>query len=69
MSYLANALRVTELEGEIHVMRLAAKELRDFLAGALCTVCGEPLGHDEEIIQDDDRTMHKHCERPFEDGE
>lgn len=43
--------------------RHAAQELRKFLAGALCAECGEPLGNDDEIVQDDDdRTMHKSCE-------
>lgn len=37
-------------------------QLRAYLAGALCTVCGEPLGDDEELTQDDENhTMHSHC--------
>lgn len=62
MSDLRASLAASEAESEAHGLRLMMKQLRDFLAGALCTVCGEPLGHDEEIIQDDDRTMHKRCE-------
>lgn len=43
--------------------RSVAKQLRDYLAGALCAACGELLGHDEEIIQnEDDETMHARCE-------
>lgn len=45
--------------------RFAARQLRKFLAGALCCQCGEQLGEDEEIIQDDDEcTIHKRCESP-----
>jgi hypothetical protein len=62
MSTLSDALRVIELEGEMQGMRSLVKELRDYLAGALCAACGEPLGHEEEIIQADDCTIHKHCE-------
>lgn len=65
MSALSDALRVTELEGEMQAMRSAMKELRDFVAGALCVHCGEPLGHDEEIIQDDGHTMHQRCEPSY----
>ena len=38
-------------------------QLRKYLAGALCCVCGEPLGMEAEIVQDDEeRTIHKDCE-------
>lgn len=44
--------------------RLIMRQMRKFLAGALCAECGEPLGEDEEIVQDDDeRTMHAKCEQ------
>jgi hypothetical protein len=50
-------------EQEDKEMRLVAAQLRKFLAGALCAVCGDPLGTEDEIIQDDDdRTMHARCE-------
>lgn len=47
--------------------RLIAMQYRKFLAGALCTVCGEPLGEAEGnepwLIQNDDgETMHAKCE-------
>lgn len=60
--YFAMALEIAKLEGERHTNNALMKQLRDFLAGALCCQCGEELGHDEEIIQDDDgRTIHKTC--------
>jgi len=60
---LKNALRVTELESEVRSLHFIMKQVRDMLAGALCCECGDPLGHDEEIVCDDeDRTIHKHCE-------
>lgn len=62
-SNLAAAMRESEAESERNALRLIAKELRDYLAGALCAACGDPLGHDEELVQDDDdRTMHKRCD-------
>lgn len=50
-------------EGEERSMSLAAAQLRKFLSTALCATCGEPLGTDEEIVQNDDetKTMHKRC--------
>lgn len=44
MNSLSDTLRVTELEAEMQAMRSMMKELRDFVAGALCVHCGEPLG-------------------------
>lgn len=43
-----------------------ALQFRKFLSGALCAVCGEPLGeavgNEPWITQDDDdRTMHARC--------
>lgn len=44
--------------------RLAMRQVRKFLAGALCCECGEQLGEDEEIVQDDEeRTIHARCEK------
>jgi hypothetical protein len=57
------AMENAKLESEMHEMRFAVQQLRNYLAGALCSVCGEPLGNEEEIIQnDDEETMHKHCD-------
>lgn len=48
--------------------RMAERQLRKFLAGALCAVCGEALGEDREIVMDDDeRTIHKECEHRNEE--
>lgn len=45
--------------------RMVERQMRKFLAGALCAECGEPLGEDREIVQDDDeRTLHKDCDKP-----
>jgi len=42
--------------------------MRRFLAGALCAHCGDPLGEDEEIIQqtvdEEALTIHARCEVP-----
>lgn len=63
MSDLSGAFHLIQLEGEIREQRNIMLQLRQFLAGALCCVCGEPLGNEEEIISDDeDRTIHNHCE-------
>lgn len=63
MSNLETAMKCAQLESEVHEMRMQAQQLRKFLAGALCSVCGEPLGTDIEIIQnDDEETMHAGCE-------
>lgn len=61
-------MRVVQLEGELQDMSLRAAQIRKFLAGALCAVCGEPLGESEELTQeavenDEPRTIHKRCER------
>jgi len=57
------AMENAKLHSEVHETRAVARQLRKFLAGSLCSVCGEPLGNEEEIIQnDDEETMHKHCE-------
>lgn len=57
------AMQNAKLQSEVHEMRAAGHQLRSYLAGALCTVCGEPLGHEEEIVQNDEQeTMHKRCE-------
>ncbi|HZS57568.1 MAG TPA: hypothetical protein VFA65_24420 [Bryobacteraceae bacterium] len=42
--------------------RMVERQLRKYLAGALCAVCGEPLGEDRQIIMDDnERTLHEEC--------
>jgi hypothetical protein len=52
-----------KLQSDVWETRGVARQIRKFLAGALCSVCGEPLGHEEEIIQnEDEETLHKHCE-------
>lgn len=64
---LKNALRVTELEGELQQLHGAASQMREFLAGALCCGCGEPLGQTEELMNADGRTFHKKCEKAVDD--
>lgn len=57
-------MRAMRAEADLRDNMLVMKQLRDFLAGALCAECGEGLGHDEEIISDDkDRTIHKRCDQ------
>jgi hypothetical protein len=57
------AMENAKLQSEVHEMHNTVWQFRKFLAGSLCTVCGEPLGMEEEIIQnDEEETMHKHCE-------
>lgn len=57
------AMENAKLISDVRDMRNAALQLRKYLAGALCSVCGEPLGEEEEIVQNDsEETMHKHCE-------
>jgi hypothetical protein len=52
-------LRCEELE---RAGRMVERQLRKYLAGALCAVCGEPLGEDRQIIMDDnERTLHEEC--------
>ena len=54
-------LKVEETE---RAGRMVERQLRKFLAGALCSECGEPLGEEEEIVQDDDeRTLHARCKK------
>ena len=54
-----------EVEEANRAGRAVERQMRKFLAGALCAECGEPLGDthgDGDIVQDDDeRTLHKHC--------
>jgi hypothetical protein len=70
MTTLEEAMRDAARDTEAHEQSFAMKQLRDFLAGALCAQCGEKLGHDEEIISDDeDRTVHKRCEDADDDDE
>lgn len=57
------AMENAKLQSEIKEVNSMMLQLRKFLAGSLCTVCGDPLGTDEEITQNDnDETMHAHCE-------
>jgi hypothetical protein len=59
------AMRIAELESDMHALRGVATQMRHFLACALCTECGEPLGDGSvEIICEDDRTMHETCKPP-----
>jgi len=62
MSDISATMRAVQAESEARAMRHAAGQLRQFLATALCAVCGEPLG-DVEIIQNDDqtKTLHATC--------
>jgi len=54
--------RVQEEDRERSFSHMAA-QLRKFLSTALCATCGEPLGTDEEVVQDDEetKTMHARC--------
>jgi hypothetical protein len=59
---IAKQMAEIQAQGERQEQQMMMRQMRNYLAGALCTICGEPLGHDEEIVQDDeDRTMHKRC--------
>ena len=56
------AMKNAQLESEIRETRLMMRQLRKYLGGALCSVCGEPLGMEEELTQNDsEETMHVHC--------
>lgn len=57
-------LHCEELERAGHMVE---RQLRKFLAGALCCVCGEQLGEDREIIMVDDGTIHEDCQPKDED--
>ena len=58
-------LKVAETE---RAARMMERQLRKYLAGALCCECGEPLGEDREIIMDDaERTIHAECETAEEE--
>ena len=58
----ADIFKELERIDEIRSSRWSMLEMKKFLAGALCTVCGEQLG-DEIIIQNDEgNTMHERCE-------
>ena len=60
-----------EIEDANRAGRAVERQMRKFLAGALCAECGEPLGDtggDGDIVQDDDeRTLHKKCLTDHED--
>lgn len=67
MTTLEERFAAIHAEEEARGDRLVAMQYRKFLVGALCTVCGEPLGEAEGnapwIIQNDDgETMHARCE-------
>jgi hypothetical protein len=54
-------LRCEELE---RAGQQVERQLRKFLAGALCARCGEQLGEDEQIeMTDDEETCHARCLR------
>lgn len=60
---LETAMEIAKLQSDVHETRMVMLQLRKFLAGALCASCGEPLGHDEEIVQnDEEETLHARCE-------
>lgn len=64
MSDAAEQMLRQEIEDANRAGRAVERQMRKFLAGALCAECGEPLGEDREIVQDDDeRTIHKECEQ------
>lgn len=71
MSSAAEAMLRSEVEETERAARYMERQLRKFLAGALCAECGEPLGGthgDGDIVQDDDeRTLHKECLADHED--
>ena len=62
-SSFEEAFSQIQAEGDRQHDRLVLRQMRKFLAGALCCHCGDQLGEDEEIIQDDEeRTCHARCE-------
>jgi hypothetical protein len=63
-SNLKKALDDQHHEEALRGARHQMLHLRKFLAEALCCICGERLGEDDnDILSDDeDRTVHKHCE-------
>ena len=60
---LEDTMRQIQAESEQSDYKLAAAQLRKFLAGALCAHCGEQLGEElGTIVQnDDEETMHLKC--------
>lgn len=63
MSNIEAAMENAKLRFEISETRHMMHQLRKYLGGALCTVCGEPLGMEDELTQnDDEETMHLSCE-------
>lgn len=63
MSSATEEMLRMQIEGLERDARMMERQLRKFLAGALCAGCGEALGEDREIIMDDDeRTIHKECD-------
>jgi hypothetical protein len=62
MSIIETTMLQMKLEEAERAARMMERQLRKFLAGALCAECSEPLGEDREIVMDDDeRTIHKEC--------
>lgn len=62
---LDETFETIQAEDRARELRLLARQVRKFLAGALCAGCGNPLGEDREVVMNDDgETTHKGCEAP-----
>ena len=62
---VAETMLIQRVEEAERATRAIERQLRKYLAGALCAECGEPLGEVSdggEIIMDDERTIHARCE-------
>ena len=63
MRRAGEAILKIQIEEAERAGRMVERQIRKFLAGALCAECGESLGDTDQIVQDDDeRTLHTHCE-------
>lgn len=61
-SSLEATMKQIQNEEATHYQNHALAVMRNLLAGALCAECGEPLGTEGEVEQDDDgRTLHEAC--------
>ncbi len=68
MSSASEAMLRQEVEEANRAGRMVERQMRKFLAGALCAQCGVPLGDTDQIVQDDDeRTVHTKCLTDYEE--
>ncbi|KKK81146.1 hypothetical protein LCGC14_2816410 [marine sediment metagenome] len=59
---IAQTMKIIQLEGELRGALNQIGSLRQHLALAMCTICGEAIG-DEDMALDEEREMlrHKRC--------